>query len=339
MLDALGVLCPFAEPVRLGLLVLPLRGPSRFFGGEAAVLDAVRRDACATSLGVEAAPRAWPTDSSARSSRRGARWWCRSGATDAFRRAQPLDGAADASDLATTGRASGCTRVGGFADLDARARGRAFRRAAVRVLHRVARGETGRTAGQRDTRLARAAAHALRGEDAVGDEQAASSVSAARATTAPRRRRTACVAASGADAVVVARCAAGAGPEDRASLVPWGAPARARRDDAPWPGQSARALAGDDRWRAPVRGGAARRSRRAGARGRARAAQRDAGDAGVLDAARAASVVWYAGPWPMVERWWAASRRRAHLQVLLDTGEAVLLAAESGRWWLAGIYD
>jgi len=41
----------------------------------------------------------------------------------------------------------------------------------------------------------------------------------------------------------------------------------------------------------------------------------------------------------MVERWWQAPRRRAHLQVLLDSGEAFLVSTESGAWWLTGIYD
>jgi hypothetical protein len=41
----------------------------------------------------------------------------------------------------------------------------------------------------------------------------------------------------------------------------------------------------------------------------------------------------------MAERWWSVSRRRAHLQVLLDDGLAVLLRAERSRWWLSGIYD
>jgi protein ImuB len=50
-------------------------------------------------------------------------------------------------------------------------------------------------------------------------------------------------------------------------------------------------------------------------------------------------IVWFAGPWPLVERWWALNRRRAHLQVLLASGEALLLSAEASRWWLAGIYD
>jgi protein ImuB len=51
------------------------------------------------------------------------------------------------------------------------------------------------------------------------------------------------------------------------------------------------------------------------------------------------TILWHAGPWPLVERWWSRGRRRAHLQVVLALGEAVLLVAESGRWWLVGIYD
>ena len=35
-------------------------------------------------------------------------------------------------------------------------------------------------------------------------------------------------------------------------------------------------------------------------------------------------IIWYAGPWPIVERWWARRRRRAHLQMVLASGEALL---------------
>jgi protein ImuB len=51
------------------------------------------------------------------------------------------------------------------------------------------------------------------------------------------------------------------------------------------------------------------------------------------------TVLWHAGPWPLVERWWVLARRRAYLQVVLTLGEAVLLVAEADRWWLVGIYD
>jgi protein ImuB len=50
-------------------------------------------------------------------------------------------------------------------------------------------------------------------------------------------------------------------------------------------------------------------------------------------------IIWHAGPWPLVERWWSRRRRRAHLQMVLASGEALLVVAESSRWWLVGIYD
>jgi len=54
-------------------------------------------------------------------------------------------------------------------------------------------------------------------------------------------------------------------------------------------------------------------------------------------------VLAWAGPWPADERWWSPvqARRRAWLQVVLEGAEpsAFLLALESGRWQLAGVYD
>jgi protein ImuB len=53
----------------------------------------------------------------------------------------------------------------------------------------------------------------------------------------------------------------------------------------------------------------------------------------------------WAGPWPVVERWWDdTSRRAVRLQVVLrneeEAGEtAVLLLREGGRWLVEGIYD
>lgn len=75
------------------------------------------------------------------------------------------------------------------------------------------------------------------------------------------------------------------------------------------------------------------------------------------------AVLGWAGPWPVEERWWEpGGRRRARLQVVLDapaaadtqtgddgptgpagpTGDgptALLLACESGRWQVEGVYD
>ena len=49
----------------------------------------------------------------------------------------------------------------------------------------------------------------------------------------------------------------------------------------------------------------------------------------------------WAGPWPVEERWWdpAAAARLARVQVTATDGTALLLACESGAWWLEAIYD
>jgi protein ImuB len=58
-------------------------------------------------------------------------------------------------------------------------------------------------------------------------------------------------------------------------------------------------------------------------------------------------VLSWAGPWPAEERWWepGGGRRCARLQAVLDAAGpteepvAVLLARETGRWQLEGIYE
>jgi protein ImuB len=55
---------------------------------------------------------------------------------------------------------------------------------------------------------------------------------------------------------------------------------------------------------------------------------------------RLAEVVAWGGPWPTDERWWdpARRRRRARFQLVTADREAVLVALESGRWWLEARY-
>ncbi len=52
------------------------------------------------------------------------------------------------------------------------------------------------------------------------------------------------------------------------------------------------------------------------------------------------SVVAWAGPWPVEQRWWEPDRRRrlARFQVVLDDGTAQLLVVEHRQWWLVGTY-
>ncbi|MEY2974363.1 MAG: hypothetical protein RIR49_783 [Actinomycetota bacterium] len=60
----------------------------------------------------------------------------------------------------------------------------------------------------------------------------------------------------------------------------------------------------------------------------------------VVTDGRCARVVAWAGPWPIVERWWEQRRRRlAHLQVVLDDGRALLLSVERRRWTVVARHD
>jgi protein ImuB len=59
------------------------------------------------------------------------------------------------------------------------------------------------------------------------------------------------------------------------------------------------------------------------------------------------AITGWAGPWPVMERWWSPDgRRRAFLQVTVDPaenaplgGRGLLLAVEAGQWTVEGIYD
>jgi protein ImuB len=53
------------------------------------------------------------------------------------------------------------------------------------------------------------------------------------------------------------------------------------------------------------------------------------------------TITAWAGPWVVEERWWDADRARrvARLQVVTQEGSALLLALESGRWWIEAVYD
>jgi hypothetical protein len=332
LLDALDQLCPFTEVIRLGLFALPLRGPSRFFGGDDAVLDMVRQ--CVLDV-VGVAPRLGVAEG----------LFCAElaaqrevivprGESDAFRRAQPL-AVLGRKDLTTTCQRLGIHTVGAFAELAPARVGERFNKHAL-TLHRVARGELTELEGQRDRRLARRLAQ-LRGEEEFFDEQqgffgqrGAGDDRAEAAAHRVRRRL-------GADAIVVASLHGGRGPEDQGTLVPWGSPEVKTRDLAPWPGRlAAPSPATTLSHPAPVQlRDAANRPIVIDARGTL------SGEPAVVlfSSPLRREIVWYAGPWPLVERWWLRHRRRAHLQLVLATGEALLMVAESSRWWLVGIYD
>ncbi|MBN2177149.1 MAG: DNA polymerase Y family protein [Demequinaceae bacterium] len=146
----------------------------------------------------------------------------------------------------------------------------------------------------------------------------------------------------GAESVLIAEEQGGRTPRDRALLVPWGQePRGGRRVDLPWPGRlpdpaPATVLVAPE----PI-------------------GLLDAGGSPVSVTSRlyvSAPPTWavlygesvaveaWAGPWPVVERWWAEDgSRRAFLQVLLADGRAVLVAGQvaphPGEWALEAVYD
>jgi protein ImuB len=151
----------------------------------------------------------------------------------------------------------------------------------------------------------------------------------------------------GPDAARVPEWRGGRGPAEQVALVPAHAVdltaerPRTRRDSvvAPWPGAvpaPAPATIHEPPVAAEVVDGQDRPLRVSG-RGVASAAPARV----TIGGGHPQEVQAWAGPWPVEERWWdpAANRRRARIQVVLDNGEAHLLAVEHGRWWLDATYD
>jgi protein ImuB len=66
---------------------------------------------------------------------------------------------------------------------------------------------------------------------------------------------------------------------------------------------------------------------------------------------RSEGLSWWAGPWPVDERWWESEDssaqtkgRTARVQVLLEggsgtVGRAMLLCYRQRRWYLEGVYE
>ncbi|WP_125776532.1 Y-family DNA polymerase [Antribacter gilvus] len=153
----------------------------------------------------------------------------------------------------------------------------------------------------------------------------------------------------GGDAVLTLQVQGGRDPRDRVHLVPFGEEAPPARDPGrPWPGAlpqpgpslvlpepvPAAVLDADGR---PVvidvrlaLSGAPARVQVEATPGVAPASARDL----------ACTVVDWAGPWPVAERWWSvAARRRVFLQVVADDGRGLLLSATAGAWSLEALYD
>jgi protein ImuB len=149
---------------------------------------------------------------------------------------------------------------------------------------------------------------------------------------------------AGADQVVVPAATGGRLPGDAYAWVPavtadLAEPAqRLTPIDGPWPGSlpsPSPAVVHAEPLPIEVRDGDSRAVRVTG-RGSVSAApatvQRSGGGT--------ETVVAWAGPWPLEERWWdaARARRSARFQLLTSSGSLLLVSLERQRWWLLGEY-
>jgi hypothetical protein len=350
LMEALAEICPWIDPVRPGVLALPVRGPARYFGGEEAVLERVA-DIVGTShddvlLGV-----ADGVFAAALAALAGC--LVAPGATPAFLAPWPVVTLAE-PELAELLVRLGLPTLGAFAALPARdVIARLGSDGARR--HRIARGLDGEQPGYRVPDLAARLAALERhvplqnhqpgfwGGASAADERAAEALVGLQRQLGP-------------EAVAIVSTAGGRGPADRARFTPWRAdqPVSDAGVDGgsgvdggglvePWPGR----LPAPFPARVPDAGPPAELVDRAGApvavtiRGLLTAVPDRLSVAGE----RWAAVIGWSAPWPVDERWWSPDRHRSvRLQVATADGRALLLAAGhpsagDGGWRLEASYD
>ena len=152
----------------------------------------------------------------------------------------------------------------------------------------------------------------------------------------------------GPDTVCTVHETGGRRPGDLVELVPWGDQREvSTATNQPWPGSLPRPLPTIvhplplpaevlDASGAQVR---------VGGRGEASAAPATLHFTGspllnTRPVAAAHSIVQWAGPWPLDERWWdlQSHKRQARLQVVTETGGTHVVVLEGGTWWIEASY-
>ncbi len=336
-----GELCPWVQPVRLGVGALPARGPARFFGGEEAVVARLAElfDEMGEEVTIGVADGLFAAALAARSE-----LIVPPGGSGDF--LAPWSVATLARpDLAVTLQRLGITTLGQFAALPVANVSDRFGADAA-VCHAVARGDSGELAGLRDRTIERRL-RVARGEDPDRPPDAPPPPSqpgffggASEADTRAARSIVKVQERLGVEAVVVGRLRGGRDPAGQSVLLPWGSPdagATGPSGGAPWPGQLP-PPAPTDVLRVP------RRAELVDAEGNAmvvsgRGLLTAPIDRLSVDGGPWEQVAAWAGPWPVTERWWSVRRRRARLQVVTQEGVARLLCSERGRWWVEALYD
>lgn len=142
----------------------------------------------------------------------------------------------------------------------------------------------------------------------------------------------------GPEAVQVPTLSGGRGPAERITLTPLGdEPAPGPDPGQPWPGQlpdpSPAVLLDDPVELLDAQGNPIRVTGRG---------LFSAEPARLTLRGRDDRLSWWAGPWPVDERWWDPERtggRTARAQVLLESERALLLCYRQRRWYLEGAYE
>jgi protein ImuB len=146
----------------------------------------------------------------------------------------------------------------------------------------------------------------------------------------------------GPESVVTAVLGGGRGFVEQVRWVPWGDDRRASTGPAdppaPWPGRLGNPA--PSAVHQPPRSAELRDIHGDPVEVSGRGAMTAAPAALSVEGGPRLAVTAWAGPWPLEERWWeGGGRRRARLQLLLESGEAHLVSRESGRWWVEATYD
>ena len=147
----------------------------------------------------------------------------------------------------------------------------------------------------------------------------------------------------GGEAVLSAAVQGGRGVHDQVQLVPWGEERPpARPTTAPWPGH----LPPPAPATVLVTPQLVQVCDTAGRKVEVDARLQLSGEPAVVwwppqdGVEREAVVTGWAGPWPVVQRWWSETPdRQVYLQAVLDGGGAVLLALRAGIWQIEALYD
>ena len=147
----------------------------------------------------------------------------------------------------------------------------------------------------------------------------------------------------GADAVLGAALQGGREVRDQIRLTAWGeAVAPSRTLDAPWPGRLPPPAPATVLVESEVVQLCGVDGRRVQVDARLQvSAEPEVVWWSTTDASpRESKVTGWAGPWPVVQRWWGPEpRRQVYLQASLQDGRAVLLALTDGVWTVEALYD